>query len=720
MKRPSANILLNVVVAVLYTLTGLWGLQLAFVNSNVTLLWPPSGIAMAALLYGGLSMAPGILLGALITNLLNDAAPVIATSIAAGNTMGLVIGYGLLRAAYRSAPDFGRIRFLVQFILHASLIGGLCTAIWGTLSLMIGGIIDKGNFLETFAIWWVGDAMGVLLLAPFLLTARQLLIRLKDGLRALEYGALVVLASAVSYGIFTGELGLPSHYPLIYLEFPFLVWGALRFGPGGGASLILLVAGFSSASTAAGLGPFSREDVHDSLLFLHTYLGLFATSTLMVASVFQEKRDYLIQISEARRKAEEANRLKSEFLANMSHEIRTPLTAMLGFLDLLRSDELPPEERRRYISTIQRNGEHLVSLIGDILDLSRIEAGRMTLQKRRVDLSNFLQELTEAFRVRAEQKGLSFWMNQFGSLPLFVRMDELRVRQILGNLLGNAIKFTDRGSVGLELKGKHARNDLVLIFSVVDTGPGISPSEKEKLFQPFSQLDTSSTRDYGGAGLGLAISRRLAQLIGGDVELDSSPDQGTRFVLTVPVAAQDIDWYGREDGRDRMSESVPRQEDSWKISIPPNGDGAGPPAERSRTSHASAAPAASGRRRMRVLLVEDTEDIQELIRRQLEGVPVELTMAMNGREALDAIGASRAENPFDVILMDIQMPVMDGYETVRRLRGQGYPGRILALTAHAMEGEAEKCTSAGMDGYLSKPVAKRQLLQALGLEEKKA
>lgn len=683
----------NVVIAVAYFLTGLWGLDLAFINSNVTLIWPPTGIAIAGLFFLRLNAAPGILAGALIANLLNGADPVIATCIAAGNTVGMVIGYGLARSAFRGAPDFAQVRFTVSFIVYAAILGTIFTSLWGVSTLYLANIIQGGAVLETGLVWWIGDAMGVLIFGAPLISIAKIRKNLITWPGILEFAFLLAFASTICYSVFFADLGIASHYPLIYLVFPFLVWAAIRFGPGGGSILVLLVAVFSINSTAAGLGPFAREEIHNSLLFLHTYLSLFAITTLFLGSILEEKRQYVLEISDARERADESNRLKSEFLANMSHEIRTPVSVILGFIDLLKDPELTEVDRNHHIDTIRRNGHHLLALINDILDLSRIEAGRLPVEKQKVALVAFLEELSEPFRLHARDKGLGFSLSNEGNVPRYIISDPMRLRQILSNLLGNAVKFTERGTVGLHLTASPEGSGTNLQFTVTDTGPGMDSVQIKNLFKPFSQVDTSPQRRFGGAGLGLAISRRLAELMKGQLEVESAPDVGSSFSFKLQLLREECIWHDDLDTKEKDSSGFPRGQGRIVLGNSTN-------------------------RKPEILVVEDTEDIQILIRRQLESLGASVFEAYNGKEALDIVDARRAPGKggrFDVILMDIQMPVMDGYETVRRLRATGYSGRIIALTAHAMEGEEKKCLAAGMDAYLSKPVERTRLKQAIGL-----
>lgn len=682
-------ILWNALVATAYALSGYWALQLAYVNSNVTLLWPPTGIAAAALFLLGSRSAPGILLGAIGANLLNGLAPLLAVTVGVGNTAGMLVGYWMLRAAYRGPLEFSDSKFTVYYVLYPALLGGLLTALWGTATLALAGKVAISKFVEVALIWWIGDAMGVLLLGPFLISLKTLRWRWEPA-RLLEFLALLSLASAACYFIFLGELGFASHYPLIYLVFPFLVWAAGRFGPPGGTLLIVLISGFSTLSTARGLGPFSRESVHESILFLHTYLSLFAVTTLLLGAVLDEKRRYLEKLTSAHYRAEESNRIKGEFLANMSHEIRTPVSVIMGYIEFLKGD-LDDQEREQIVQTIRRNGEHLLDLIGDILDLSRIEAGRLPLSRQWFHLEDFVREIVRSFDLKARDKGLSFYVRvnaEVGSLY----GDSLRIRQVLSNLLSNAIKFTEHGSILLLVDAQKKEGVTELLFRVSDSGSGIESDQLEKIFNPFYQSEASLSRRFGGTGLGLAVCRRLADLMGGTIGVTSEKGQGSSFVLTLPLNDDEV--------RARISPQSPLEisHENWPEGNEGLVDDSLEPAE--------------------VLVVEDTADLQKLIGRQLESLGVHVSYAGNGQEAMSRIhergktlGASRPY--YDVILMDIQMPIMDGYEATRKLRSMGYSGRIVALTAHAMEGERERCLKAGMDAYLSKPVNRALLEKVL-------
>ncbi len=937
-----------------YFVSGVLGKEAAFDSGKLALVWPPAGVALAAILLFGPRYWPGVALGAVFFSLLNGLPlGVFTLGVVIGNTIGALLCAYLLDRFVGFQTPMERVRDVAGLVGLACLLGTTVNAMFNAISLAYMGSVAWDDLFPAILEWWVPNALAGLVITPFLLSwgaPGRIGRNVSAVFEAVACGGGLVAGTLISFNSWYAYGVL--NYPLAFLPYPFLVWAALRFGQRGATTGTFLVSSLAIYSLLQGRGPFVTSSEKESLTLIGSYIGILAVSNMLLAAAGSERRkaeaalrkseemfrlisenvsdliavtdsdghrlysspsyqsllgdptlpggaDAFTQIhpedrdrfrdlyrdtvrtgtgkrtefrlllkdgsvrfiesqgnsvpgdagqpakvvSVARditeRKQFEADlgaardealisaRLKAEFLANMSHEIRTPMNGIIGLTNLLVHTDLTPVQRD-FAENIRTSAAILLTIVNDILDFSKIEAGKLAFETIDFDVQETVEMALEMLANQAADKGLELTGFVLPEVPRRLRGDPNRLRQILSNLIGNAIKFTETGEVAL-LVSRVDETDAgtAIRFEVKDTGIGIPPEAQSRLFQAFSQADGSTTRKYGGTGLGLAISKQLVTLMRGEIGLESVPGQGSTFWFVVPFqrpkeaaspapirridptglrvlivddnstnrmilehqtrawkmrsqcarnAGEALAALHKEAAQDPFSLAIldlqmpdmdglalarairsdPRIASTPLIMLTSHGEplDAGTlqttgiagslvkPVRESRlfdliTSVLEGAPAsgfpgteggvgrsrsvsATGRPTLagpRILLAEDNAINQKVALGQLEALGYTASVAGNGNEVLAACD----REPYDIILMDCQMPELDGYEATRRLRLQerasGLPNRprvyIIAITASAMEGDREKCLEAGMDDYVSKPVEESDLVAAL-------
>ncbi|HZJ55377.1 MAG TPA: MASE1 domain-containing protein [Myxococcaceae bacterium] len=506
-----------ILVFVAYVLSARLGLTLAPVSGFATLVWPPTGIALAALLLRGVRLWPALMLGALVANVWSGASFWVATGIGIGNTLEAILAVALLTRVARIHLGLDRLSDVLALVAFAAGLSTMVSATVGVAVLWSAGIAQPGHVGETWRAWWVGDALGDLVVAPVLLTWRSLAGLTLSGRRVLEALALVVAAVGLSCFVFL--LGPPldsTPFRQAHTLFPVLIWAALRYGPRGGTATILLISIFAIWGTLAGHGPFVGETPDLSLLQLQIFMAVASITALVLAATSTERM--------------EALNAEQELLAIVSHDMRNPLGALrLGTRNLLNqpAGELGPHARR-HGEFIARCAQRMESLIRNVLDSATIRTGHLSLVRTPQDLSALIHEAADTFRMLAEEKSQTLRVEVPPSLPL--HGDRERLLQVLSNLLANAVKFApSEGSI----TARAWVLDGWAHCSISDDGPGIGPDELERVFDPYWSAGSSR-----GTGLGLSIVKGLVEAHGGTTFVQSEPRMGTTVGFRLPLGAE--------------------------------------------------------------------------------------------------------------------------------------------------------------------------------------
>ncbi len=552
-------------VAAAYAIAGRLGFYFAISPGNVTAIWPPSGIAFAAVLVLGVPAWLGIWIGSFLANVwfysgfsaFSLTEVIVAAFIALGSTLQAIVGGLLLRRFIDSRNIFRRPHdsFVFVGIAAASCV---LAAVIGVTTLCLAGLLPWDRYAYTCLTWWAGDTGGVLVYTPLILTWRALAAVCQDRKRLLELLAFMATLSICCLIVFCDFL-TDHQYRLQFLMFPFLVLAAARFGVCGVTLTVAAIEIFAVIGLKNGLGPFAVGSLNEGLLLIGAYLGIVALIGIIFGSVLTEWQTFRKQLEKvaeelelkvaqrtsdleeanynlriARDQAIDASNVKSAFVANISHELRTPLSGILGMSELLLSESMD-SDLRDMIQTIHDSGHALLTVVNDILDLSKIEAGKIALEYEAFSPTFLVQDCIKLLAPAAANKHLKLSVSLDSQLPAFVWGDASRIRQSLLNVVGNGVKFTEKGSVTLHAEVESQTNEAVtILFTVRDTGIGIAREHKGLLFTPFVQVDSTTTRKFGGTGLGLAISKRFIEMMNGTIGFESELHRGSTFWFKVP------------------------------------------------------------------------------------------------------------------------------------------------------------------------------------------
>ena len=519
-------------LALVYFIAGRIGLSLDPVGGFATVVWPPAGIALAALLLYGSKLWPGVFIGALLVNISSGAPALAAIAMAAGNTLEAVAATLFLRKLTSFYVGLATVRDVLALVLAAAASTVIAASI-GVFALGATNTIASEQFASAWIAWWIGDTVGILAFTPLVLTWAIRPLRTLDRRTAVEAAAITASLLAMSFLVFGSSYSaLRPPFWQAYLLSPLLMWSAIRFYQIGAVTSIAIVSAIAIWGTVLGLGPFTSGPLHMRLEDLQMFMAITTLTFLSLGVLAAERKAAETQLIEAKEAAEAASQAKSRFLAVTSHELRTPLTGIVGYADLLEAGlggELNDRQQENVLR-IKSAAWHLVGIIEDILSFSRAEAGREKVEPEAVDAVVIARAAIALVEPAAEAKGLTLGMQTTHErIPMYT--DSRKLSQILVNVLGNAVKFTEQGSVELTM----TRDDKWIEFQVRDEGPGIPENELGRIFEAFTQVDQSATRKQGGSGLGLSVALAFSELLGGGITVESVLGAGSTFIVRLPA-----------------------------------------------------------------------------------------------------------------------------------------------------------------------------------------
>src|SRR5438874_2445960 len=648
---PAIGILIFV-----YFIAGKFGLMLASLHVSASPVWPPAGIALGALLVLGYRAWPAILIGAFFVNVTTAGNVTTSLAIASGNTLEALCGAWLVNRFAGGTTVFDRPQAVFTFALAAA-VSTIIGPAFGVTSLALAGFADWANYGAIWLTWWLGDATGDLLITPLIILWSIPSKRRWNRRDAVEVGILLLLLFVFSEAVFGGWLTISAkNYPIAFICGPIVIWTAFRFTQRETASGIFILSAIAIWGTLHGFGPFLRETENQSLLTLQSWTAVLTITAMALSAGMAERRRAEEALQQQNAAVEAANRTKDHFLAMLSHELRTPLTPVISALEALETEPAQTREFKNTLAMIRRNVELETQLIDDLLDFTRIAKDKLQLRFAPVDAHVAISDVVEMCRAEAESRKLQVHLNLRANTH-YVAADAAKFQQIIWNLLKNATKFTpEHGEIAISSSNPSPE---VLTIAVRDSGIGMESEVMQRIFDPFEQGNRSFERRFGGLGLGLAISKSLAQAHGGTLTAQSDGrNRGSTFLLSMKTISP-------AEGRD----------------VPAKTTGE------------------SSRQGLRILLVDDHEDTCTALEKLLVRRGHLVAATHNMRSAMEAA----VRNQFDLLISDIALPDGNGMELMMQMRAiSKIPG--LAISGFGNNGDIEKSLQAGFAEHLIKPV----------------